>query len=90
MATYKRNRIVANNDMVHRPNHYQSSSGLEVKDVIKAFTEHLEGFEAVCTANVIKYICRWKKKDGLQDLMKAREYIDFLINEVEKEEKEND
>lgn len=86
MSTYKRNpKFVEANDMVHHPNHYQSSSGLEVKEVIKAFTEHLSGFEAVCTANVIKYICRWKKKDGVQDLYKAKEYIEFLIDHVEKE-----
>lgn len=89
MSTYKRVQATAvANDMVHHPNHYQSSSGLEVKEVIKAFTEHLTGFEAVYTANVIKYICRWKKKDGLRDLKKAKQYVDFLIEEIEQNEKE--
>ena len=74
-------------DLVSHPSHYISESGMEVKDVIKAFTENLVGFEAVCTGNVIKYICRWKKKNGLQDLQKAKEYLEFLIEEVEKEEK---
>ena len=29
--------------------------------------------------NVIKYICRYKAKNGLQDLKKARHYIDLMI-----------
>jgi hypothetical protein len=32
-----------------------------------------------CEGNVIKYVCRHKKKNGLQDLLKARHYIDLLI-----------
>ena len=35
-----------------------------------------------CEGNVIKYISRWKAKNGIEDLEKARWYIDFLI-EVE-------
>jgi hypothetical protein len=38
-------------------------------------------------ANVIKYIVRWRNKNGLEDLMKARHYIDMLIdNEVVSDE----
>lgn len=66
-------------DMVNHPDHYQSESGLEVIDVIEAFTKDLVGLEAVCTSNVLKYICRWKKKNGLEDLKKARWYLDKLI-----------
>lgn len=32
-----------------------------------------------CEANVIKYVMRWKAKNGLEDLQKARRYIDMLI-----------
>lgn len=73
-------------DMVNHPPHYQSSSGLEVIDVIEAFTENLSGAEATNTGNVIKYICRWKDKNGLEDLKKARWYLDRLIQTVEKKE----
>lgn len=38
--------------------------------------------------NVIKYVCRYKFKNGLQDLEKAKHYIDLLI-EFEKEEENN-
>ncbi len=36
-----------------------------------------------CEANVIKYICRWKSKNGVEDLKKAKQYIDFLIEAEE-------
>lgn len=78
-----------NDKMVSHPSHYQSETGLEVIDVIEAFTFDLKGIEAVDTANVIKYICRWKNKNGLQDLKKAAWYLDNLINHVEKLKKEN-
>ena len=32
-----------------------------------------------CEANIIKYICRYKSKNGIQDLNKARHYLDILI-----------
>ena len=32
-----------------------------------------------CEANIIKYVCRYKSKNGLQDLLKARHYLDILI-----------
>lgn len=79
--------------MVSHPSHYQSGNGLEVIDVIEAFTKDLKGIEATDTGNIIKYICRWKHKNGKQDLEKARWYLQHLIEHVEKKEnnkKEND
>ena len=78
------------NDFVNHPEHYISETGLETIDVIEAFTFDLNGIEAVCTGNVLKYICRWKNKNGIEDLKKARWYIDHLIDHVEKLEKENE
>lgn len=70
----------SNDKMVSHPSHYQSKTGLEVINVIEAFTEDLKGIEAVDTANAIKYICRWKNKNNIQDLEKAIWYIQHLIN----------
>lgn len=70
------------------PSHYQTKNGLETINVIEAFTDELAGIEAVDTANVIKYICRWKKKNGIQDLKKAQWYLNHLIKRLEDEEKE--
>ena len=72
-------------DVVNHPQHYISGNGLETIDVIEAFTSDLKGMEAVCTANILKYICRWKHKNGLQDLKKARWYLERLIGTIEKE-----
>lgn len=78
-----------NDKMVSHPDHYQSETGLEVIDVIEAFTFDLTGIEAVDTGNALKYLCRWKKKNGLQDLKKAMWYLQNLIDHVEKLEEEN-
>lgn len=75
--------------MVSHPDHYQSETGLEVIDVIEAFTFDLKGIEAVDTGNALKYLCRWKKKNGIQDLEKAKWYLEHLIEHVSKLEEEN-
>lgn len=79
----------SNDRMVSHPNHYQSETGLEVIDVIEAFTYSLKGIEATDTGNILKYICRWKNKNGLQDLEKAQWYLTHLIEHIKKLEKEN-
>lgn len=79
-----------NLEMVNHPSHYQSETGLEVIDVIEAFTFDLRGIEGFDTGNVIKYICRWKEKGGLTDLNKAKWYLEHLIAHVELLEKENE
>lgn len=68
--------------MVSHPQHYQSKSGLEVIDVIEAFTEDLSGVEATDTGNIIKYACRWKQKNGIQDLEKIMWYTQHLIDHL--------
>lgn len=84
-------RYSSNNEdkMVSHPDHYMSETGLETIDVIEAFTFDLKGIEATDTGNIIKYICRWKHKNGLQDLQKAKWYLEHLINHVKKLEEEN-
>ena len=70
-------------DMVNHPKHYKAKNGMEVIDVIEAFTANLSGYEATHTGNVIKYICRWKEKNGLEDLRKAQWYLNRLIKNIE-------
>jgi hypothetical protein len=69
--------------MVSHPRHYMSSMGLEVIDVIEAFTDGLNGIEATDTGNIIKYACRWKRKGGVQDLKKIMWYTQHLIEYLE-------
>lgn len=80
---------VENKSAISHPSHYQSETGMEVIDVIEAFTFDLDGIEAFNTGNIIKYICRWKKKNGIEDLKKAQWYLQHLIDHVEKLEAEN-
>ena len=69
--------------MVSHPSHYQSKNGLEVIDVIEAFTENLTGIEATDTGNIIKYACRWKEKNGIQDIKKIIWYATHLLRHLE-------
>lgn len=61
------------------PSHYAEGmpEGIQVIDIIKAQSaDYLHG-------NVIKYVLRWKFKNGVEDLKKARVYIDWLIEQEE-------
>lgn len=72
----------SNDKNVSHPEHYQSKKGVEVIDVIEAFTEDLTGIEATDTGNILKYACRWKKKNGVQDLEKIIWYAQHLIDHL--------
>ena len=72
-------------DMVNHPVHY-TQGGIECIDALKAATVSKTGIEAVCTANVIKYLWRYEEKNGIEDVKKARWYIDRLIKELEEKE----
>ena len=68
--------------MVNHPPHYTVGK-VECIDALEAATTGLQGIEAVCTANAIKYLWRWKHKNGVTDLHKAQWYIDRLIKQQE-------
>ena len=65
-------------DNVNSPSHYQGK--VECIDCIESATAGLNGIEAFCTGNAIKYLYRWKKKNGIEDLKKAKYYIDKIIS----------
>lgn len=73
------------NEKINHPAHY-CQGGIECIDAIEAATTNLTGIEAVCTANVIKYIWRWKEKNGAEDLRKAEWYLKRLAQIVENKE----
>lgn len=68
-------------DAVNHPAHY-TQGGIECIDALAAATVGLEGIQAVCAANAIKYIWRFKDKNGVQDLDKAMWYIQRLKEEI--------
>lgn len=73
-------------NFVDHPSHYQTKNGIEVIDVIEAFTEQLTGVVAFDIGCAIKYMCRWKKKGGAEDLRKAIWYLEHAIKKTEEEE----
>ena len=75
-------RNLAQNDPIN-PTHYKKSN-MEAIDVIETFTEDLQGIEATDTGNILKYVMRWKNKNGVEDLKKARWYLEHLIAKLEK------
>lgn len=70
------------------PTHYKQGL-IEAIDAIESATINKKGIVAVCTANVIKYLWRCEDKNGLEDLYKAKWYLDKLIAEKEKQTKKN-
>ena len=70
------------NDNVQHPAHY-TQGGIECIEALKAATVDKTGIEAVCVANAIKYLWRFEKKNGLEDVKKAQFYINRLIQELE-------
>lgn len=54
---------------IDHPKHYTLGK-VECIDAIESATIGLKGIEAVCVANVIKYVWRWKWKNGKEDLKK--------------------
>jgi len=63
--------------LVCHPGHY--NQGIEMWDY--AYSHQLDFFEG----NIVKYVTRWKDKNGIQDLLKAKQYLDKLIeNETKK------
>ena len=68
-------------DPVNSPTHYQTGL-IETIDSIKNILGH-EKFQAYCIGNVIKYLSRYREKNGLEDLKKAETYISFIIKSYE-------
>lgn len=69
-------------DMVNHPKHY-NQGGIECIDALKAATVGKRGIEAVCVANIIKYCWRYEEKNGIEDVRKAKFYIERLLKELE-------
>ena len=62
------------------PNHYIQGN----KEIIEIINDILSdkafnGYEGFLIGNVIKYVARYKHKDGVKDLEKARVYLNWLI-----------
>ena len=68
-------------DTINNPKHYAG----EVEPIQLILGQGL----GYCEGNIVKYICRWKKKGGVEDLQKAHWYIHRLIEETKDKEKQS-
>lgn len=69
-------------DVVNHPDHY-TYGRFEAIDVIEDACE--DGFEGYLLGNVLKYLLRYRHKNGVEDLRKARWYLNRLIEKKEGE-----
>ena len=76
-----------NHNPVEHPNHY-CQGGIECIKAIEAAMPP-EGFQDYCKGNILKYIWRWRDKAGVEDLKKAKVYLEWLIESAEKGSEEN-
>jgi|TARA_R110000851_G_scaffold276146_1_gene428978 hypothetical protein len=75
MMAEKENEM-AKQDMVNHPKHY-NESGIECIDALEAVLG--DGFSSYLQGNIIKYMWRFRYKNGKEDLKKAQWYLNKLI-----------
>lgn len=69
-------------DHVKYPIHY-TQGGIECIQAIEASMSP-PGFQDYCKGNVLKYIWRWRDKNGIEDLEKAEVYLKWMIESAKK------
>lgn len=72
-------------DNVNSPSHY-NQAGIECIDAIKASLG--DGYQDYCKGNVMKYLWRYKYKNGIEDLKKAQWYLNSMVDSLQEEEQE--
>lgn len=70
-------------DKINHPDHYQNIAGVEAIDILNDVVKDLPGKQAAMLWNSMKYLFRFQKKNGVEDLKKARTYLDYLIDDIE-------
>jgi hypothetical protein len=68
-------------EIINKPSHYTQGK-VECIEAIRSAVSTAPPIQAVYVANILKYVWRYREKNGRQDLMKARWYLDALIEEV--------
>lgn len=74
-------------EIMENPQRYVGQSGQQVKDVLKDYAPNPDWLKGFYWANVIKYTLRFKDKGGVKDLKKAKDYLEWLIEEENNNEK---
>lgn len=69
-------------DNINKPSHYQGAHGLEAIDVVRNFAGNLTAEQGFYWGNMIKYVLRFQKKNGVEDLKKAKKNLEWLIESI--------
>lgn len=73
------------NDVVNHPAHYTGGK-MECIDIVDVMTEDKQGLEAFCIGNIVKYLYRYNKKGGVEDVKKAEWYFKKLVEVLEEKQ----
>lgn len=68
-------------DLIDKQEHY-TANGIEPIEIMRQNMTQ-EEYRGFLLGNIIKYPLRYKRKNGLEDLQKAKTYLTWLINDVE-------
>ncbi len=81
---------LAGENLVEHPSHYSGDGKIECMDAMRSMMSGdayaLPAIAAHWWAEAFKYIWRWRRKGGVQDLRKCRQCIGYLIDEIEGEQ----
>lgn len=76
-------------DIINKPKHYMLVDGVEVRDICKALAERMQDkYSAFFISDYIQflqYVLRFDQKNGIEDLKKAKWYLEKLLENKDKE-----
>ena len=74
----------------NNPKHYEWDLSVTTMEVVEEVCKDYKGIEAFYVANILKYIIRAKNKNGIDDIMKVKDYATRLYDHMLNKEKHND
>ena len=74
----------------NNPKHYEWDLPVTTMEVVEEVCKEYKGIEAFYVANILKYIIRANNKNGIEDIMKVKDYATRLYDHMRKKEKSND
>lgn len=74
----------------NNPKHYEWDLPVTTMEVVEEVCKEYKGIEAFYVANILKYIIRAKNKNGIDDIMKVKDYATRLYDHMLNKEKHND
>jgi len=61
-----------------KPNYYHKN-GMDLFTACKKGLVDIQEFKSFCKLNIIKYVLRYQSKNGEEDLLKAKDYLNELL-----------